>query len=63
LAFLNALGDDFDISKGLEAAQKIGLSNSIKKETWRRAFFRKMNQFIKDGIIEKIGTGHYKKLI
>jgi len=63
LAFLNALDDDFDISKGLEAAQKIGLSNSIKKETWRRAFFRKMNQFIKDGIIEKIGTGHYKKLI
>lgn len=63
IAFLNALEDDFDVKKGLEVAQKGGITSSDKHSTLRRVFFRKIKQFIQDGIIEKVGTGNYIKLI
>jgi hypothetical protein len=63
LAFLNALEDDFDVTKGLETADKVGITKSNKAETIRRTFFRKMKQFIKDGLIEKVGQANYTKLI
>jgi hypothetical protein len=63
LDFFNALEDDFNIEKGLETAQQVGLTTSDKDTTLRRAFFRKMTQFIKDGIIEKVDKALYTKLV
>lgn len=63
LELLHALDNDFDIAKGLEIAQKVGITSSDNLKTLRRTFFRKIKQFIQDDVIEKVSTGNYLKLI
>lgn len=63
IELLHALDDDFGVKKGTEAVQKVGLTSSEKMETIRRIFFRKVKQFIQDGLVEKVSSGNYIKLI